>query len=111
MSWNINSIAKDDIQRVEAHNSVFKYDLISICENCLNDSIKLPDILLNEYTFVHSKNPTNTRDGGVGLYYKNSLPIKMRNDLTFTRWSILRIFVQPASCSFLHKLYHDAYLN
>ena len=46
MSWNVNSIAKDDFQRVcliEAHNSIFNYDLSSICETSLNDSIKLPD--------------------------------------------------------------------
>ena len=68
MSWNVNSIAKDNFQRVrllEAHNSIFDYDLISICETSLNDTIKLPDILLNDYTFVHSKDLTNTRHGGV----------------------------------------------
>ena len=86
MSWNINSIAKDNFQRVrliEAHNSIFNYDLNSICETNLNDSIKLPDILLNDYTFVSSQNPTNTRHGGVGLFFKNSLPIKIRNDVSF----------------------------
>ena len=86
MSWNVNSIAKDDFQRVrliEAHNSIFNYDLISLCESSLNDTIKLPGILLNDYTFVLSKNPTNTRHGGVGLFYKKSLPIKIRNDLSF----------------------------
>ena len=86
MSWNVNSIIKDNFQRVrliEAHNSIFNYDLIAICETSLNDSIELPDILINDYTFVSSKNPTNTRHGGVGLFYKNSLPIKIRNDLSF----------------------------
>ena len=86
MSWNVNSIAKDDFQRlrlIEARNSNFNYDLISICETSLNDSIKLPDILLNDYTFVHSNNTTNDRHRGVGLFYKNSLPIKIRNDLSF----------------------------
>ena len=86
MSWNVNSIAKDDFQRVrsiEAYNSSFNYDLISICKTSLNDSIKLPDILLSDNTFVHSNNTTNNRDGGVGLFYKNSLPIKIRNDLSF----------------------------
>ena len=79
-------LANDDFQRVrliEAHNSISNYDLISICETSLNDSIKLPDSQLNDYTFVHSNNPTNTRPGGVGLFYKNSLPIKIRNDLSF----------------------------
>ena len=89
MSWNVNSIAKDDFQRVrliEAHNSIFKYDLISICETSLNDSIKLPDILLNDYTFVHSKNPTNT-----GLFYKKALPIKIRNDLYFDESIVIEL--------------------
>ena len=34
MSWNLNSITKDNFERVrliEAHNSIFNYDLISIC--------------------------------------------------------------------------------
>ena len=94
MSSNVNSIAKDDFQRarlIEAHNSIFKYDLISICETSLNDSIRLPDILLNDYTFVHSKNPTNTRNGGVGLFYKNYLPIKIRNDLSFDESIVIEL--------------------
>ena len=45
MSWNVNSLAKDNFQRVrlvEAHNSIFNYDMISICETSLNDSVELP---------------------------------------------------------------------
>ena len=41
MNWNLNSLAKDNFQRVqliEAHNSIFDYDLISICETSLSDS-------------------------------------------------------------------------
>ena len=78
MSWNLNSLAKDNFQRVrliEAHNSIFNYDLISICETSLNDSVELPLTLLNDYTFVSANNPTNSRHGGVGLFYKNSLPV------------------------------------
>ena len=40
MSWNVKSFAKDNFNRVrhiEAHNSIFNYDLISICETSLND--------------------------------------------------------------------------
>ena len=94
MSLAVNSIAKDDFQRVrliEAHSSIFNYDLISICETSLNDSIKLPDILLNDYTFVHSKNPTNTRHGGVALFYKKCIPIKIRNDLSFDESIVIEL--------------------
>ena len=86
MPWNLNSIVKDNFHRVsliEAHNSLFNYDLISICETCLSYSVELPETLLDEYTFVPVNNPANTRRGGVGLFYKNSLPVVIRNDLSF----------------------------
>ena len=71
MSWNLNSLAKDNFQRIpliEAHNTLFNYDLISICETSLNDSVELPETLLNDYTFVPANNPANTRHSGVGLF-------------------------------------------
>ena len=86
MSWNLNSLAKDNFQRVnliEAYNSLFKYVLISICETGLNDSVELPEPLLNEYIFVPANNPANKRHGGEGLFYRNSLPVIVRNDLSF----------------------------
>ena len=87
MSRNLNSLAKDNFQRVcliEAQNTFFNYDLISIYETSLNDSVELPEPLLNEYTFVPANNPANTRHGGWAFfYYKNALPVAVRNDLSF----------------------------
>ena len=86
MMWNLNSLAKDNFSRIkliEAHNTLHSYDLISICETNLNDSVEIPDNLLQDYTFVPENNPNNTRRGRVGLFYRNSLPIKIRKDLAF----------------------------
>ena len=94
MSWNVNSLAKNNFQRVrliEAHNSIFNYDLISICETSLNDSVELPESLLNDYTFVPANNPVNTRNGGVGLFYENSLPVIVRNDLFFDESIVIEL--------------------
>ena len=77
MNWNLNSLAKENFQRVqliEAHNSIFNYDLISICETSLNVSVELPETL-SEY-IVPANNPANTKHGGVGLFYKNSLSVQ-----------------------------------
>ena len=52
-------------------------------ETSLNDSVELPETLLNDYSFVPANNPVNTRHGGVGLFYKNSLPVIVRDDLSF----------------------------
>ena len=85
-NWNLNSLAKDDFYRVkllEVHNSFHNYDFISICETSLDDTVELPDVMLENYNFVSCNNPSNTRRGGVGLFYKNDLPIKIRNDLSF----------------------------
>ena len=94
MSWNVNSLAKDNFQRVsliEAHNSLFNYDLISICETSLNDSVTLPDTMLNDYTFEPANHPANTRRGGVGLFFKNSLPVVIRKDLSFDESIVIEL--------------------
>ena len=85
MNWNVNSLAKDNLERVrliEAHNAVFEYDLISICETSLNDTVEILETLLNDYTFVQADHPNNSRHGGVGLFFENSLPVIVRNDLS-----------------------------
>ena len=80
MSWNLNSLVKNKFERVsliEAHNSNFNYDLISICETSLNDSL-VPEVPeLDGYTFLSANHPGNVTHGGVGLFYKN------RKDLSF----------------------------
>ena len=79
MNWNVNSIAKDNFHRLkllEAQTSLFNYDLVSLCETSLNDTVDLPDSFLQDYISISSNKPANTRRGGVGLYYKNTLPIK-----------------------------------
>ena len=86
MNWNLNSLAKNDFERmklIEAHNSLFNYDLISLCETGLNSIITIPDPLLNDYTFISANNINNVSHGGVGLFYKNSLPTINRSDLAF----------------------------
>ena len=80
-NWNVNSLAKGNfqcVQLLEAHNTLYNYDLISLCEVSLNNTVEIPVPLLENYTFVSKNNPSNTRHGGVGLFYKNSLPLLVR---------------------------------
>ena len=80
MCLKLNSVSKDNFQRVrliETHNTLFSYDIISLCEASQNDSIELPDPLHN----IISDNPTNTRHGEVDIFHNNSRPLKERGDL------------------------------
>ena len=95
MNWNCNSLAKDDFHRLrllEVQNSVFDYDLISLCETSLNDQVDLPNEYFNdEYSFISANKPDNMRHGGVGLFYKKNLPLKIRNDLSFDECIVIEI--------------------
>ena len=86
VNWNLNSLAKNNfecVQLIEAQHFIFNYDLISLCETSLSESIEIPDPLLSDYTFIPANHPDNVSHGGVGLFYKNYLLIKLRNDLAF----------------------------
>ena len=85
-NWNLNSLSRDNFRRIsllEAHNTNFNYDIISLCETSLNDSLKVEENSLPGYQFVSLDNPSGSRNGGGGMFYKESLPLKIRHDLSF----------------------------
>ena len=71
------------ISLLEAHNTLFKYDIISLCETSLSDDIKVPDNALPGYIYHPLNNPDGSRNGGVGIFYKDTLPLRIRDDLSF----------------------------
>ena len=71
--------------------SIFDYDLISVCETNLDDPVELPETLLNDYTFEPANHPLNIKHGGVGLFYKNSLPVIVRRDLSFDESIVIEL--------------------
>ena len=85
MPWNLISVVDNfhRVSHIEAQNSLYNYDLNSTCETCLNGLVELPETLLDEYTSVPVNSPANTRRGVVGLFYKNSLSVVIRNDISF----------------------------
>ena len=85
-NWNVNTLIKNEFERVtciEAHNSLYNYDIISLCETSLNKDIKVPENILKGYHFFSSDHPSGDKKGGVGIFYKETLPLKIRNDLSF----------------------------
>ena len=65
------------------HNTIFKYDIISLCETSLNDATKVPANILEGYQFFSLNHPSGDKKGGVGIFYKEFLPLKIRHDLSF----------------------------
>ena len=95
-NWNCNSIAKDNFSRVDllkAQASIYNYDIISLCETLLNDDIDIPESLIDGYKFEVLNHPGGTKRGGVGIFYKDTLPLKIRHDISFNECLVCEIHI------------------
>ena len=82
--WNLNSIMAHNFQKISsiiAYNSIHKYDLICLGETYLNSSITSDnqDLIIDGYNIIRADHPSDTRRGGVCIYYKKSLPFRNLN--------------------------------
>ena len=82
--WNLNSVSAHDFVKVsllEAYNAIHKFDIICLSETFLNSSLQNDDhsLVLNGYKLVRADNPSDLKNGGVCIYFKESMPIKVLN--------------------------------
>ena len=75
---------------IEAYNSNQNYDFICISETYLDSSISSDDkdIAIEGYNIIRADHPSNLKKGGVCIYYKESLAVKLI-DVNFLNESIL----------------------
>ena len=94
--WNLNGIASHNfikVSLIEAFNCVQNFDIICISETFL-DSTYLPDdprLSLKGYVMIRSDHPSDTKRGGVCIYYKEHLPFINRTDLSFINECLLLV--------------------
>ena len=82
---------------IEAHNSVYNYDIIGIVETHLDSTVEEDRLALDGYSFVKDNHPQNVKRGGVGL---DSLASKNRSDLvTLPECIVYEIQVNRKSAS------------
>ena len=65
----------------KACNSIHKFDIILLSETYIDSNI-LPDdsnLKILGYNFVGSNHPSDKKRGGVYVYYKSYLPLKIIN--------------------------------
>ena len=66
---------------LKVYNAIYKYGFICLSETCL-DSLILSDHDSSElegYKLVRADHPNNVKRGGVCIYYKESLPVRVIN--------------------------------
>ena len=104
--WNLNGLAAHDfikVPLVEAFITSNNFDLVCLSETFLDSTIPNDDvnIQINGYSLLRADHPNNIKRGGVCIYFKESLPLIRRNDLTNIKDCIVtEINVNNEKCFF-----------
>ena len=109
--WNLNSIMAHNFSKLTAlaaFNSIHKFDIICLSETFLNSSYKTEDdaLALNGYTLIRADHPDDIRRGGVCIYYKEALPIKIININYLSECLVCEISFNKKQC-FIISLYRS----
>ena len=80
--WNLNSLSAHSFSKLtqlKAYISKYKHDFICLSETYLDSSI--PDSLLeiDGYNLIRSDHPNYIKRGGVCIYFKEILPVRVIN--------------------------------
>lgn len=85
--WNLNSVWVDDfskIAQISAFLNVHRFDIFCLSETFLDSSIQDDDqrLAIAGYSLHRCDHPSNSRRGGVCIYFKDHLSLVRRSDLT-----------------------------
>ena len=77
--WNVNSIlAHNKLSLLTAYNSALNYDLICLTETYLDSTVDPKNQwLINGYSLLRADHPDNVKRGGVCLYYRENLTLRL----------------------------------
>ena len=81
--WNLNSIIAHNFAKIfllKAYVAIHKFDIICLLETYLDSSIPTnnDNLDIDGYNLLRSDHPSNTKRGGVCIYYKNLLYLPLR---------------------------------
>ena len=109
--FNINSLSAHNFAKLsslKAFNSVHNFDIICLSESFLDSSFHSgnPDLAMNGYELVRADHPLDIKRGGVCLYYKETLPIKICNINNLSECLLCEISFNNQKC-FIISLYRS----
>ena len=84
--WNLNGLTAYDstkISLLQAYITQRNYDIICLTETFLNSSILSDDnrIKIDGYSLIISDHPSDSKKGGGCIYYKEHIPLILRDDI------------------------------
>ena len=80
--WSLNSISAHNYIKLfllKAYIAIHKFDIICLSETYFDSSTSSDDdnLAISGYNLIRSDHPSNNKRGGVCIYYKNFLPLRV----------------------------------
>ena len=81
--WNLNKLPAHDSTKIslpQMYMTHHSYDIICLTETFLNSSIQSDDdrITIDEYNLIKSDHPSDSKNGGSCIYYKEQVSLILR---------------------------------
>lgn len=97
---NLNGVAAHDFVKIpllEAFITTQNYETVFLSKMFLDSTIAHDDTILdvNGFSLLTADHPSNSKNRGVGMYFKESPPLFRRNDLS-TMQECLRLITKNA---------------
>ena len=80
-----------------------KFDIICLSETNLDSNTPIDDdnLEISGYTLIRSNHASNTKHGGLCLYYKNNLPLRVINIGYLNKCLTLGLKIGDKTCNFI----------
>ena len=104
--WNLNSISAHNYAKLSllrAYVAFHKFDIIYLAETYLNSSNSADDetLEISGYNLVRSDYSLNSKRGGVCIYYKNYLPLRVISVNYLSECINFEIMIENEICNFI----------
>ena len=105
--WNLKSITAHNFAKLSlltAYNLVHSFDIICLAETYLNSetSPNASRLEFPDYNLFRSDHPSNNKKGGVCVYYKSTLPLRILNISDLNQCINFEVSVVNKICRFIH---------
>ena len=84
------------MSQIEAYNSLYNCNFICISETYFDSSILEGNrnFQLNGYNLIRADHPSNTKIGGVCIYHKESLGVRLVTFSNLSQYIIYEVFME-----------------
>ena len=104
--WTLSSLLAYNYNKLfllRAYSTVYKFDVICLSETYLDSTVASDDanLEITDHNLVRSDHPANTKRGGVCLYYKTCLPLKVVDIQYLNEYINFELKIVDKHCTFV----------